>query len=325
MDRKRQNPRSGISDVFRLRREDVPHPDRLYHETRLLNNKLYEDSCESRASEYEKGYLDINDLKLVMQAEIALHGERPKDFAYSLTMVTGMLLARSVAARPGAIYATTFKENGEEKTRWPGLESGDIIFTFVLTAASRVHANSTRNDTNKMRVRLRSTRAIANLPLSVPYRLLAMAISDGVLANIVTVDDAFDAPGTIYARPRFKHTPVFRWPEIDGDRAAVPASDAVCYLKVALDRLNCPPNNGYRALRRLAATDLVRRVGKDTARRILGHHPASLTLELFYLCVELDLDLTAILMDEEIEAGGHSAEMRRGSPQARRLDPIVLQ
>ncbi|KAK3629423.1 hypothetical protein LTR56_018087, partial [Elasticomyces elasticus] len=88
MDRKRQNPRSGISDVFRLCREDVPHPDRLYHETKLLNNKLYEDSCESGAFEYEKGYLGINDLKLVTQAEIALHGERLKDFAYSLTMVT---------------------------------------------------------------------------------------------------------------------------------------------------------------------------------------------------------------------------------------------
>ncbi|KAK5730855.1 hypothetical protein LTR15_000793 [Elasticomyces elasticus] len=163
MDRKRQNPRPGISDVFRLRREDVPHPDRLYHETRLLNNKLYEDSCESGASEYEKGYLGINDLELVMQAEIALHGERPKDFAYSLTMVTGMLLARSVAARPGAIYATTFKENGKEETRWPGLESGDVMFTFCADGRlesgiyfqqlnNKQHANSTRNDTNKMRV-----------------------------------------------------------------------------------------------------------------------------------------------------------------------------
>ncbi|KAK5688592.1 hypothetical protein LTS10_000570 [Elasticomyces elasticus] len=150
-----------------------------------------------------------------------------------------------------------------------------------------------------------------------------MAISDGVLADVVTVDAAFDAPGMIYAHPRYKHTPVFRRPETDGDRAAVPASDAVSYLTNALDRWNYPPNNGYRALRRLAATDMVRRVGKNTAERILGHHPASLTLELFYLCVDPDLDLTAILMDEEIEAGGHSAVMRRGSPQDRRLDPFL--
>ncbi|KAK5695039.1 hypothetical protein LTR17_024668 [Elasticomyces elasticus] len=130
MNHRRQNLGYGISDVFRFRREDVPHPDRLYHETRLLINKLYEDSGESGASGYEKKYLGIDDFKLVIQAEIASHGERPKHFAYSLTMVTGMLLARSVAARPGAIYATTYKENGQTKIRWPGLECGDVIFTF---------------------------------------------------------------------------------------------------------------------------------------------------------------------------------------------------
>ncbi|KAK3617791.1 hypothetical protein LTR56_025053 [Elasticomyces elasticus] len=122
MDHRRQILGYGISDVFRLRREDVSYPDRLYHETRLFINKLYEDSGESGASGYEKKYLGIDDLKLVIHAEIALHGERSKDFAYSLTMVT--------AARPGALYATTFKENGQTKIRWPGLECGDAIFTF---------------------------------------------------------------------------------------------------------------------------------------------------------------------------------------------------
>ncbi|KAK5689941.1 hypothetical protein LTR17_026109 [Elasticomyces elasticus] len=213
MNHRRQNLGYGISNVFRPRREDVPHPDRLYHETRLLINKLYEDSGKSGASGYEKKYLGIDDFKLVIQAGIALHGERPKDFAYSLTMVTGMLLARSVAARPGAIYATTYKENGQTKIRWPGLDN-------------KQHANSTGNDTNKMRVRLRSPRAILDLPFSVSYQLLAMAISDGVLADAVTVDDALDATGTIYAHPRYKHTPVFHRPGTDGTRSAVIASDA---------------------------------------------------------------------------------------------------
>ncbi|KAK4950319.1 hypothetical protein LTR10_011300 [Elasticomyces elasticus] len=281
---------------------------------------LYEKEGATGDSGVELNFVTLTDLKLAMEAEIALYHCHPVHYAFSLQHQLALLISRVTTARCGAIF-TTLEPDGS--VRWPGLTWGDV--GFIRHVDSRVestiflrHLNNKQKQNsidrgipeyrNSMRARLLSPKRLTSLVYSIPHRLLSQAISSGVLFGIETMEDAFSVP-LIRVDPRFASLPVFAIP--DNLAKPVTATEACIYLRNMSTSMGYPVSMGYRGIRRQAATDFARRIGVETTRRIMGHRADSSTLEKSYLFAEQDLDLTAVSLEEDAADSGHSAMLRQ--------------
>ncbi|KAK4957713.1 hypothetical protein LTR10_005680 [Elasticomyces elasticus] len=173
---------------------------------------------------------------------------------------------------------------------WRHHQTGRLEFTTMIRFQNNKQRTRSiglgiKRNINRLRARILSPKRIASLPYSVPHRLLAQAISQGVLEDVETVSDAY-ARDTILASPRFAHFPVI--PDPDNPGTPLSVAKAGRHFRAFINELGFPTGTAYTAIRRQVATDLVPQI-------------------------EQDLDLTALLMGEDVPTNGHDSMMRKAS------------
>ncbi|KAJ9652107.1 hypothetical protein H2198_008635 [Neophaeococcomyces mojaviensis] len=149
-----------------------------------------------------------------------------------------------------------------------------------------------------------SPRKVENLQLSVPHRLLTMALRRKLLVGITTpeelirgellfirvTEECLDQPVLLQHRSFKSHLSA---PE------PLRSHTLTKYIK------NCAMRNGFPndltmySLRRFAASEYAHKYGNDIARQILGHEPGMYTLEKHYLKFAHRVALVSTTFDED--------------------------
>lgn len=71
------------------------------------------------------------------------------------------------------------------------------------------------------------------------------------------------------------------------------------YLKRRGSKLGYPEALNFYSIRRRAADDLTRQVGRDASRAIMNHDAQSRVLEKYYLSLGDAVDLSRVALDED--------------------------
>jgi uncharacterized protein YlaI len=92
---------------------------------------------------------------------------------------------------------------------------------------------------------------------------------------------------------------------------AASAASLTDYLALRGLKIGCAESLTFTSIRRRAAGDLTRAVGRDAARVIMNHDPETRTLEKYYLSIDDQIDVSGISLGEPGDLGseGYSRQM----------------
>lgn len=265
-----------------------------------------------------KSYVGLGELRLLIEKEM----ETNRSIEVSEQHQMAWCLARTTAVRPGSIGAGRNEGKGLtwrdlQITAGDGPGQFDVVVTFKkanIKAPIDPEASVMVNLDYPLRSYIKSPTA-GNLPLSVPHRLLVIALRRGLLVDISTLDELFSfSRQNLLIKPDHLDEPILlrSLPKGIGlDPASTPlrADRLTDYLSRRGKALGFSESITFYSIRRRAATDLVRRVGLDAAKIQMGHMPDSHTLVNSYLDSAPTTDLTAVATEEPIGPGGHSSTM----------------
>lgn len=222
------------------------------------------------------------------------------------------VLGRTCALRPGMIGRPREGIEDPARSGFPYLTFRDLKITrgknageFNLEILIR-NIKSCTVELGEMNRPIKTTYFIIkspaskhNLMLSVPHRVLAIALRRGALDQINTLDELIGgAQHYIRFKPDFLDTPVLlagrpRGLSVDPDKA-LSASSLSAYLQQRGQMAGYKHNISFYSIRRAAGTDFTRLLGPDRARSLMTHDPESRALELFYLDQRPTTDVTAL-------------------------------
>ncbi|KAH7174972.1 uncharacterized protein B0J16DRAFT_418367 [Fusarium flagelliforme] len=144
---------------------------------------------------------------------------------------------------------------------------------------------------------------IDNLIFSIPHRLLVLALRRQIIDSVTTIDELMRGnqrnitinhehlpkPVILASKPRGLGT-------IDEPVTVSALSE---YLKRRGSKLGYPEALNFYSIRRRAADDLTRQLGRDAARAIMDHDPDSRVLEKYYLSLGDAVDVSRISLNED--------------------------
>ncbi|KAK3658180.1 hypothetical protein LTR56_002037 [Elasticomyces elasticus] len=276
---------------FHLRKLELPMRNLLYAGLNTFVSILYVNAGLDGYSGFKPTFIDMAGIKDYIRKGVEAFGNSPANYAFVLQQQTSVLLTRLTTSRPGTMFTS---EPIPGFTRgdlaWRHHQTGRLEFTTMIRFQNNKQRTRSiglgiKRNINRLRARILSPKRIASLPYSVPHRLLAQAISQGVLEDVETVSDAY-ARDTILASPRFAHFPVI--PDPDNPGTPLSVAKAGRHFRAFINELGFPTGTAHTAIRRQVATDLVPQI-------------------------EQDLDLTALLMGEDVPTNGHDSMMRKAS------------
>lgn len=241
-------------------------------------------------------------------------------------------LGRVTALRPGSLCpAARHGRTGPIKWKdfqfFLGDEPGQFVATLGLDHINIKRKQDPTHGTRgaevsvvPLQLRLPSPQP-ANIVFSAAHRLLVIAIRRGILQDIDSLDDLFAYDRfQIFVKDRHLNDTVFfrGKPKGDGLDTDHPlASSALTeYLRRRGVQIGYDKPITWYSIRRRAATDMVRRVGLEATRFMLGHSPGSHTLEVYYLNMLAYFDNQGVLLEEGISNNGVSNASSEWHPLA---------
>lgn len=237
------------------------------------------------------------------------------------------LVGRVTACRPGALgppragrtYANVSGASSADELPW--LTFSDITITrhneegrfYVKLRLRNLKCNpfeqAEKGGTLQKTVtfHINSPQEKVNLMLSVPHRILSLALRRGALRDYDTMEDLLSGNlHTIAFKPEVLSMPVLVAGKPRGlsvDYSAALTSDSMTeYLKTRGERLGYHSGISFYSIRRRAGTDIARIAGVEASRAIMCHEPDTRTLERFYLNAMPTTDVAAMGMNETTSA-----------------------
>ncbi|KAM0200381.1 hypothetical protein ACHAPI_002806 [Fusarium lateritium] len=225
-------------------------------------------------------------------------------------------IGRVCAVRPGSLARSDHrKADAIDKPflTWGDIElsrdSEDGKFTAKITIRNLKtnyedpeKARKKGSAPSKLKCIIKSPQITSNLIFSVPHRLLIIAIRRGILDGIETLDQLLSSElQYITIRQEFLNQPVFLAAGPRGltlTEKPMRATALTTYISLRGKKIGYAQDLTFYSLRRRAATDLSRKIGKDAARSLMNHDPNSRTLEKYYLSLEDTLDVSGLALDE---------------------------
>ncbi|KAL2075184.1 hypothetical protein VTL71DRAFT_126 [Oculimacula yallundae] len=232
------------------------------------------------------------------------------DFAenHHLTWV----LACICGIRPGSLGAVSAESRAEKLyPTWEDVKitRGPIAGSFSLDIKFRVLKGENGPDNLDEKVtldfKITSPTHSDHLPLSPPHRLLAIALRRNLLANYETLDSLLSGQDyNILIKPERAAEPIM----IGGRRrdfATNPTPLTARYITSKFGKAARDAGYGIEvtmyAWRRKTATNTLRAVGADRARRALNHKRGTTTLGEHYEQGNFDLPVMAIALGSNVE------------------------
>ncbi|CAJ0540123.1 Ff.00g073930.m01.CDS01 [Fusarium sp. VM40] len=225
-------------------------------------------------------------------------------------------IGRVCAVRPGSLARSDHRPvDAPEKPflTWGDIElsrgSEDGKFTAKITIRNlKTNYKDPEKARNKgsapseLKCIIKSPQVVSNLIFSIPHRLLVIAIRRGILAGIQTLDQLLSSElQYITIRQEFLDKPVFLAAGPRGltlTEKSMRATALTTYISLRGKKIGYAQDLTFYSLRRRAATDLSRKIGKDAARSLMNHDPNSRILEKYYLSLEDTLDVSGLALDE---------------------------
>ncbi|KAK7522788.1 uncharacterized protein IWZ02DRAFT_450515 [Phyllosticta citriasiana] len=225
-------------------------------------------------------------------------------------------LGRMLAVRPGTLCPGPSGRNkplswGDIKITTcdePGQFNINVEFENI---AIKISNNPDQQEDHPLNVTIKSATSHEDLIFSPSHRLLVIAIRRGLLQGISTLEELLNTNlQIIQVKPEYLNEPIFYQSTPKGTslnfNKPLRAASLTDYLRNRSHALGYPSGITFYSIRRKIASDLVRRVGLETARNMMGHAPESHTLKRSYLSLGPTLDVQAIATEAPMQAGGVS-------------------
>jgi hypothetical protein len=170
----------------------------------------------------------------------------------------------------------------------PGSFNARLTLRNLKTTRLDPEARADRTRQDQLVFNILSPQNKANIPFSVPHRILVIALRRGAILGIDTLEDLLsDESAVIKFRDEFLKKPIFLSANARGFTVIpdkpLPANALSAYIQIRGRDAGFPDKITFYSIRRRMATDLAQAFGNDAAREIMGHEPASRTLETSYL------------------------------------------
>ncbi|KAH7024844.1 uncharacterized protein B0I36DRAFT_387286 [Microdochium trichocladiopsis] len=232
-------------------------------------------------------------------------------------------IGRTCAVRPGSIGiqpgaeeldCLTFGDFEFSRGREPGHFTCTITFRILKTNREDIQGALQKPvQARTIKCVVRTPKVAGNLVFSIIHRVLVIALRRNALDGISTIQELLHGDKQhIVFKPECLNLPLVRASAPRGlgvsEKPAL-ATSLTEYLQRRGKAVGFQERITFYSLRRRTATDVTRKVGPDTAKRLLNHDPDSVTLQLFYVDLEATTDLTALTLDEQVEDGGHSKDL----------------
>lgn len=230
-------------------------------------------------------------------------------------------IGRVTALRPGSLCPPT-RNARTDPLKWKdfrifrGDEKGQFTVTMTVDHITIKRENDPMKigEADATSIPLTMTFAspeTRNIVFSPAHRLLVIALRRGILEHISSLDELLEHPNhEIFVKKRHENDMVFLRGKSKGvgmDQDSPLTSNALTeYLNLRGKLIGYDQPITWYSIRRRAATDMVRRVGTNTTRFLLGHAPDSHTLERYYLDMTSTFDNMGVLLEQGISSGGVS-------------------
>lgn len=327
-----------VNRIFEKR--DLPAPPRtkLFNQMTEAMRSVQARYGDRKSRKTRKTYLGLAELRQLIDAELFNNRSIENSEQHQVIWCIG----RICAIRPGTI-GISGKYGRWDPLRWSDLKfvagqsqgtfTVEITFNNILIKARadpEVGRREGAEQTRPLVCRITSP-SQSNIIFSVPHRLLTIAIRRNLLVDISSIPQLMASElHNISIKPQHLNDPVFYRSVPKGTGLDPPhslsARSMSDYLTARGAALGYGQTINFYSIRRRAATDLVRRVGVEATRVLMGHTPESRTLERYYLDMTSTFDVSAAGLEEPIAAGAHSESMVRDyAPLAlSRLDETAL-
>jgi len=140
--------------------------------------------------------------------------------------------------------------------------------------------------------------------LSAPHRILTIALRQGVLVGIDTLDDLFNRPERhVLIKDKFKDKPALLKGSKRGrsvqENEPMRAAALTEYLSLQGKKIGLVEAVTFYSLRRNTAMDLSAKLGSNMAQAIIAHDPSSYDMEWYYTMDRtVLLDLTTMMLGD---------------------------
>lgn len=175
-------------------------------------------------------------------------------------------------------------------------------------------ANKTGYMSSRVKYHFQSPQNAFNLMFSIPHRLLVLALRRGALRDHTTIESLLDGHDQyIDFKTEFLQKPVLvkgtqRGLSILADEPLT--SEAITeYIRLRAEKAGFPGKTTAYCMRRAAATDFIKVLGKDLARDLMNHDVDSRCMEVFYQELHSKTDVSAATLGESITARASEMEM----------------
>ncbi|KAF5027811.1 hypothetical protein F66182_81 [Fusarium sp. NRRL 66182] len=218
-------------------------------------------------------------------------------------------IGRVCALRPGSLAKTANKRDHD------GRFTAKLVIRNLKTNYEDPEKTWRQGSLNTtVRCIIKSPQHSTNLIFSIPHRLLIIALRRGVLHGIETLDQLLCTEKKYIAiKEEFLDKPILLAGAPRGLKLTEEPMRAAAlteYISLRGKKVGYAEDLTFYSLRRRAATDLSRKIGKDAARSLMSHDADSRILEKYYLSLEDTLDVSGLALDELDGAdGGHTKEL----------------
>ena len=294
---------------YRLRGIDIlPRKAKLYMEmTEVM--RLSAKINDLKKATTRRGDIGLVELQYLIDMDI--RGTPRMEIAESHHLA--WCIGRVTAVRPGSLGVTDGRRMDERDTEkqpylaWKdirihrGCKRGEFIVFIDIRNLKTNTVDHEREYLSKgpggsygnrvLTFRIGSPQRAATLWMSVPHRILIIALRRQILVGIETLDELFDGDkALIHIKDEYLNSPVLIASTSGDQPSGSPRDDGPISSKMLTNylgergiRAGFPVRPTFYSIRRRCAADMTRFFGADRARELMGHDPGSLTLECYYL------------------------------------------
>ncbi|KAF7931899.1 uncharacterized protein EAE98_004635 [Botrytis deweyae] len=186
-----------------------------------------------------------------------------------------------------------------------------IGYVYLKTDRSINVDKGTEVNRRKLKQYSRHPKLVQNIMFSPALRFLAIMLQRGILDGIETIDELLtsstSAPRKISIKTEYLDKPIFLAGKPGGrgyneDGRPLSTNGLSGYFKTRALAAGYTETTTFYAWRKGAGVRVDRIKGRSRARAFLGHSPGDFTFETYYDDALVDLDITAIALNEEEEA-----------------------